>query len=133
MDDLTAGPRIRDLRDRLTQLHARRDDLADNLTAEPALPPPDTIERLRAHLAHTIAEGTSGERKRIIEALIAEIRITSDGQIIPVFKIPTSATNVVPHGSNAAVPPNGSRNGEVGGPPGTRTPNLWIKSPQLCH
>ena len=19
------------------------------------------------------------------------------------------------------------------GPPGTRTPNLWIKSPQLCH
>ena len=22
---------------------------------------------------------------------------------------------------------------QAGGPPGTRTPNLWIKSPQLCH
>jgi hypothetical protein len=21
----------------------------------------------------------------------------------------------------------------VGGPPGTRTPNLWVKSPQLCQ
>ena len=36
----------------------------------------------------------------------------------------------------ACVPAKGSpRYSDVddGGPPGTRTPNLWIKSPQLCH
>ena len=35
-----------------------------------------------------ITTGTSGERKRAIEALIQGIRITENGDLIPIFKIP---------------------------------------------
>ncbi|GAA4715004.1 hypothetical protein Prum_039210 [Phytohabitans rumicis] len=135
MDDATAGPRIQELRHKITQLKAHRDDLAASLEAEPAPPPPGTIERLRAYLHHTIAEGTSGERKRAIEALVAEIRINQEGRVIPIFKIPGQDAGIVidDAGIRTATQPTGVRNGEVGGPPGTRTPNLRIKSPQLCH
>lgn len=61
MDDATAGPRITELRHKITQLKAHRDDLAASLDAEPAPPPAGTIEQLRAYLHHTIAHGTSGD------------------------------------------------------------------------
>ncbi len=137
MDDATAGPRITELRHKITQLQAHRDDLAASLDNEPAPPPTGTIERLRAHLNAVMSHGTSGERKRAIEALVAEILINEKGEVIPVFKIPNAGTaaGVVPDdtGTATTTTPTGLRNGEVGGPPGTRTLNLWIKSPQLCH
>jgi site-specific DNA recombinase len=57
-------------------------------------PPPgtSTLERIRAHLARVIADGSSAERKATIEQLIAEIRITADERIIPVFKTPGPGT-----------------------------------------
>ena len=122
MDDATAGPRIKQLRHELAQLQARRDDLADTLDRQPEQLPPGTLDRLRAYLAHTIAAGTSGERKRAIEALIHEIRITDQG-IIPVFKIPS--------GEPTTPGTSGSRNGAVGGAGGTRTRDRGIMSPLL--
>jgi hypothetical protein len=123
MDDATAGPRIQELRHKITQLKAHRDDLAASLDAEPAPPPPGTIERLRAYLHHTIAEGTSGERKRAIEALVAEIRINQEGRVTPIFKIPGLDAGIVidDAGIRTATQPTGVRNGEVGGVGGTRT------------
>ena len=129
MDDATAGPRIKDLRDRLTQLHARHQELTDILRTEPTPPPPDAIERLRSHLGQVLATGTSGERKRAIEALIAEVRINQQGEVIPVFKIPNGTTGIV--GDDAGHPATvrtGSRNGAVGGAGGTRTRDRGIMS-----
>jgi site-specific DNA recombinase len=116
MDDATAGPRITELRHKITQLTARRDDLSAGLDAEPAPPPPGTIDQLRAYLHHAITAGTSGERKRAIEALVAEIRITQEGKVIPMFKIPTKRHAIHVPESTASTTTPGSRNGQVGGP-----------------
>ncbi len=43
-----------------------------------------------------VTEGTSAERKAIIETLIAEIRIQGD-EIIPMFKIPAPADDPAEH------------------------------------
>ncbi len=93
MDDTTAGPRIRELRDQIEQLKTRRDELADTIHAEPAEPPPATIDRLRHYLSDTITNGTSAERKAAIEALVAEIQLTEQGAI-PVFRIPGPGTTI---------------------------------------
>lgn len=53
MDDATAGPRITELRHKITQLQAHRDDLAASLDNEPTPPPTGTIERLRAYLTQS--------------------------------------------------------------------------------
>src|SRR5215207_2566290 len=89
MDDTTAGPRLRELRLEIEQLTARRDDLAGTLDDEPAAPAPESIERIVRYLHQTLTAGTSAERKAAIESLIAEVRITDEGVIIPVFKLPT--------------------------------------------
>ncbi|MFD2768257.1 recombinase family protein [Micromonospora eburnea] len=91
MDDATAGPRIRELRQRLAQLHTRHAELETDLAAQPAPPPPGTITRIRDHLSMIMTSGTTAERKAAIETLIAEVRLTDQG-VVPVFKIPTDTT-----------------------------------------
>ncbi len=94
MDDEDAGPRLRELRAEIEALKGRRDEVADDIEHEPIAPEPTTLDRIRTHLAHVIANGTSAERKATIEQLIAEIRITDDERIIPVFKIPGPDTAI---------------------------------------
>jgi site-specific DNA recombinase len=121
MDDTTAGPRIKDLRQKITQLTARCDDLTEALAAEPTAPPPGTIDLVRSQLHEMIRSGEPGERKRAIEALIHEVRITGDGQVVPVFKIPNRRTLSVTNQHEPATTAAGSRNGEGGAEGGTRT------------
>ncbi len=135
MNDATAGPRITELRYKITQLQAHRDDLTASLDNKPTPPPTGTIEQLRAYLNTVMTHGTSGERKRAIEALAAEIRINEKGDVIPVFKIPNAGTaaGVVTDdtGTATTTTPTGLRNGEVGGAGGTRTRDRGIMSPLL--
>ena len=91
MDEEDTGPRLRELRTEIEALKARRDEITDLISDEPAAPSPSTLDRIRKHLDHVIADGTSAERKATIEQLIAEIRITDDDKIIPVFRIPAPA------------------------------------------
>ncbi len=91
MDDAVAGPRIRELRHRLTQLQTRHAQLTDELDRRPAPPPPGTIARIREHLTEIMNSGTTTERKAAIETLIHEVRLTPQGAV-PVFKIPTETT-----------------------------------------
>ncbi len=88
MDEADAGPRLRELRAEIDALAVRRDEIADAIEDEPAAPSPATLDRIREHLANVIADGTSAERKATIEQLIAEIRITDDDKVIPVFRVP---------------------------------------------
>ena len=115
MADETAGPRIKDLRRQVEQLKARRDDLADSLTNQPEPPAPGTLDRRRPYLAYALTQGSSGERKRAIEALIHEIRINDQGEVTPVFKIPGPAGALVINDAAQATT-TGSHNGAVGGP-----------------
>ncbi|MDG6100514.1 recombinase family protein [Dactylosporangium aurantiacum] len=95
MDDATAGPRIRDLRQRLAQLQTRQAQLEAGLDGPPAAPPPATITGIRDCLAAIMSSGTMLERKAAIEALVAEVQLTDQG-VIPVFKIPTPDTTMPP-------------------------------------
>ncbi|RKF23872.1 recombinase family protein [Micromonospora globbae] len=106
MDDATAGPRIRELRQRLAQLQARHTELEADLTAQPTLPSPGTVARIRDHLSTIMASGSATERKAAIEALIAEVQLTDQG-VVPVFKIPTDTTMPPPEtdGGNPKEPP----------------------------
>jgi site-specific DNA recombinase len=122
MDDTTAGPRINELRHKITQLKTRHHDLTEALTAQPAPPPPGTLDFVRTHLRDLITNGSPGERKRAIEALIHEVRLTEEGSVIPVFKIPTSQTLLIPQNQREPMTMViGSRNGAVGGPGRART------------
>jgi site-specific DNA recombinase len=102
MDDTTAGDRLKALRGEIAQLTAHADELADAMGSEPTAPPPGTIERLQTYLADTITSGTQAERKAVIEALVAEIRITEEG-VIPVFRIPEPSTPIPGGGDTATV------------------------------
>lgn len=88
MDEADAGTRLRELRTEIDALTVRRDEIADAIEDEPVAPSPATLDRIRDHLAHVITAGSSAERKATIEQPIAEIRITEDDQVIPVFKVP---------------------------------------------
>ncbi|WP_435123364.1 recombinase family protein [Micromonospora tulbaghiae] len=106
MDDATAGPRIRELRQRLAQLQARHTELEAGLTSQPGPPPPGTVARIRDHLSTIMTSGTATERKAAIETLIAEVQLTDQG-VVPVFKIPTDTTMPPPEtdGGTSGVPP----------------------------
>ncbi len=134
MTDETAGPRITELRRKITQLQARRDRLTHDLATEPQSPPPAAVEAVRNQLREVIAGGSSGERKRAVEALTHEIRIEDDN-LIPVFKIP-QPRHPAPgpdRSEPAATSPmaTGSRNGAIGGAGGARTHDRRIMSPLL--
>ncbi|MBM0231184.1 recombinase family protein [Micromonospora sp. STR1_7] len=106
MDDATAGPRIRDLRQRLAQLRTRHTELDASLTSQPEPPPPGTVARIRDHLSAIMTSGTATERKAAVETLIAEVQLTDQG-VVPVFKIPTDTTMPPPEtdGGTSGVPP----------------------------
>jgi site-specific DNA recombinase len=80
-----------DLADRLArlkgtsrQLAARRDELGSELDAEPAIPPSATLREVADHIDQIIAAGSDSQRKTLIEALVAQVKITGPGRIVPV-------------------------------------------------
>jgi len=95
LDDQTCGQRVRNLHTRLHQLQARRAEISDHASTEPAPPTATELADIRDLLAHVFAHGTPGQRKAVIETHIAEIRIQGD-KIIPVFKLPNPGTSDAP-------------------------------------
>lgn len=62
------------------------------------MPEPATLEGIRRELSHAITEGSPAERKALIERLVAEVRITDDYQIVPVFRVPLGTpVRALPH------------------------------------
>jgi len=80
--------RLAQLKARSQQLRARRDELAGQLAALPAAPPPATLRQVADHIAGIVASGGHSQRKALIEVLIARIKITGPDRIVPVFRIP---------------------------------------------
>jgi Recombinase/Recombinase zinc beta ribbon domain len=85
-DDL-AG-RITSLKARSGQLRAHRDALASQVAAVPAMPPPVALRQVADHIDEVICLGSHSQRKALIEALVAQVKITGPGRIVPVFRIP---------------------------------------------
>ena len=89
--------RLAELRVTSKQLHARRDELAAALDAEPAAPNAATLAKIADHITEIIDSGTDQTRKALVETLIAEIKITSPSTIIP--QIPHPPTPRTRHNS----------------------------------
>ena len=52
------------------------------------MPPPATLSQVADNIDRIIAAGSHSQRKALIEALVAQVKITGPGRIVPVFRIP---------------------------------------------
>ena len=84
----TGAPRIEALSEKLRALQARRDELGDLIEAErgPELGPMDVAES-RALIRRAVKDGAPSQRKALLQALVAEIRVTDRSCIQPVFRV----------------------------------------------
>ncbi len=88
LDPEDLAGRLAQLKARSRQLIARRDELANQLDAEPAMPSATTLREVTEHIDQVIGSGSHNQRKALIEALVAQVKITGPGRIVPVFRIP---------------------------------------------
>ena len=87
MNDTVCAPRIATLEAKIIQLDARRTELVDLISTEPTAPGTDVLDALRHRIRRVIAAGTPAQRKELIEAMVAEIRIDGD-TVYPIFLLP---------------------------------------------
>jgi site-specific DNA recombinase len=99
LDPEDLADRLARLKSRARQLAARRDELASELDAETAIPPPATLREVADHIDQIIAAGSDSQRKTLIEALVAQVKITGPGGIVPVFRIPQTIGRTEAEGS----------------------------------
>ena len=88
LDPEDLAERLAQLKARSAQLRARRDELASQVAAVPAAPPAAALRQVADHIADIIASGSHTQRKALIEALVAQVKITGPGRFVPVFRIP---------------------------------------------
>jgi site-specific DNA recombinase len=88
LDPEDLAERLAQLKARSQQLRARRDELAGQVAAVPAVPPPAALRQVADSIADIVASGSHSQRKALLEVLIARIKITGPGRLIPVFRIP---------------------------------------------
>ena len=129
-------PRRAALAERAKQLRTRQAELTADLDTPPEAPSLADLDLIREHIRAVVTHGSPQERKSLYEALIDHIEITDAHTLTPVYRVPTAPDD---HETDGSSDPATSGNSAVraletdGGPPGTRTLNLWIKSPQLCR
>jgi site-specific DNA recombinase len=100
--------RMRKLSDNITQLTHRRDELTNQLSHPPVAPPAMILDELTDHITDIIRTGNPAQRKALIEALVAEVKITGPHTIIPVFRIPqppATNTTITKNTEAIATPP----------------------------
>jgi hypothetical protein len=88
LDPEDLADRLASLKARSRQLATRRDELASQIASVPAMPPPATLRQVADHIGEIIGSGSHTQQKALIEALVAKVKITDPGRIVPVFRIP---------------------------------------------
>ena len=115
-------------------------DRFERLVADSGLPP-IRLHDLR-HCAATLLKASGSDLKDIQEVLgLSSITVAANTYTSVMHELESerakaeAASALVPRRSGAAAdaPADHPHENNSGGPPGTRTPNLRIKSPQLCH
>ena len=76
LDPEDLADRLAQLKARSCQLRARRDELAGDVAAIPTAPPATALRRVADHVADIVASGSRTQRKTLIEAFIAQVKIT---------------------------------------------------------
>jgi site-specific DNA recombinase len=94
----------------------------------PTAPPAATLQQVADHIADIVRAGSDSQRKALIEVL-AQIKITGRGRLVPVFRIPQQAAADQPqvpagpaiaHSAAAEDPVRAMINLVVGGPNASR-------------
>ncbi len=81
--------RIEELSAELTSLEARRSELAEEISeSQPSVPDPAELAELIGDIARALRDGAPPERKAVMQAVVAEIRVRDRGHIEPVFRVP---------------------------------------------
>ena len=88
LDPEDLASRLAQLKARSAQMRARRNELVSQLAAAPSAPPAAALRHVADQIAGVVASGSHTQRKALIEALIAQVKITGPGRIVPVFRIP---------------------------------------------
>lgn len=92
MPEAECGRRVRELGRELTELRARRDELAESLDTEVAVPPSrEVLAELRTRIEEAIDTGSDAERKALLQALVQEVTVTARDHIEPFFRVPQLA------------------------------------------
>jgi len=87
--------RIEELSAELTLLDARRSDLAVEVSgSQPNVPGPAELAQVREDIERALRDGALPERKAVMQAVVAEIRVRDRGHIRPVFRVIGSWTTV---------------------------------------
>jgi site-specific DNA recombinase len=93
LDPEDLAGRLAQLKARSAQLRARRDEVAVQVAAVPAAPSAAALRQVADHIGDIVESGSHGQRKALIEVLIAQIKIIAPGRIVPVFRIPQPASH----------------------------------------
>jgi site-specific DNA recombinase len=81
--------RIEELSAELTSLEARRSDLAEEASeSQPGVPDPAQLGELVEDIERALRDGALPERKAVMQAVVAEVRVRDRGHIQPVFRVP---------------------------------------------
>jgi site-specific DNA recombinase len=81
--------RIEELSAELTSLEARRSELAEEISeSQPSVPDPAELAELVGDIERALRDGAPPERKAVMQAVVAEIRVRDRGHIEPVFRVP---------------------------------------------
>ncbi|ONH61410.1 hypothetical protein CcI49_07510 [Frankia sp. CcI49] len=110
MTDALVGGRIEKLTIKIKELQGRRAELVEHLADDATQPVPPTaadLTRLSTQIADAIRDGAPATLRRLTDALVAEITVTSRSHIQPTFRIPTQS----------AAPTGGSDSGQDGTQP----------------
>ena len=89
MPEAECGRRVRELGRELNDLRARRNELAESVEEDAAVPPsPEVLAELRTRIEDAIGTGSDAERKALLQALVQEVSVTNREHIEPFFRVP---------------------------------------------
>jgi site-specific DNA recombinase len=81
--------RIEELSAKLTALEARRSDLAEEVSRRrPEVPGPPRLAEVGREVQRALRKAAMAERKAMMQAIVAEIRVRDRDHIQPVFRVP---------------------------------------------
>lgn len=90
MPESIGASRLEALATKATKLRQRKAELQETLESSEVVPPSEEVLRtLRAQIAHTIRTQDEAAQKRLLQALVHEIRVDGRKET-PVFRVPTS-------------------------------------------
>ena len=82
--------RIEELSAEHTSLEARRSELAEEISeSQPSVPDPAELAELVGDIERALRDGALPERKAVMQAVVAEIKVRDRGHIQPVFGVPS--------------------------------------------